>query len=193
MAHKAVFLDRDNTIIEDAEYSADPSVLAPLPGVADALKRLRRAGWKLIIVTNQSGIARGLFTEEALQSFHRHMLQWFAKRGVRFDGLYYCPHYPQGEAEEYVKTCDCRKPAPGMLLKAARELDIDLSRSWMVGDRPTDIGAGRAASCRTIRVLTGQSPEPDEPAADFTAADLVAAVDQILGAGEPAFPAPGSV
>jgi len=126
------------------------------------------------------------------------MLEWFAERGVRFDGIYYCPHYPEGAAAEYVATCDCRKPAPGMLLKAARELDIDLSRSWMVGDRgsdigASDIGAGRAASCRTIRLLAGRSPEPDDPSADFTAADLVAAVEHILCAEESAFPAAGTV
>ena len=179
----AVFLDRDSTLIEDMRYSVAPAKLAPLPGVVSALSRLGKAGHKLVIITNQSGVARGTFSEEALTAFHGHMLAWFEERGVHFAGLYYCPHYPEGPPSKYVMECDCRKPAPGMILKAARELDIDMNRSWMVGDRSPDIAAGRAAGCRTIRILTGEPPAPGDPEPDFTAPDLAAAADYILNAG----------
>jgi len=181
----AVFLDRDFTIIEDTEYSTDVARLAPLPGVVEALKELKRSGYRLVIVTNQSGVARGTFTEEALRDFHRRMLDMFAGLGVSFDGLYYCPHFTEGEAKQYVRECDCRKPAPGLLLRAAEELGLDLERSWMVGDRPSDVGAGHAAGCRTIRVLTGHQPEPGDPEPDATVPDLAAAVRYILAADRP--------
>lgn len=180
MPHKAIFLDRDNTVIADTCFSTDPDALAPLPGAIQALKRLAAAGWKLVIITNQSGVARGHFTEPDLVAFHAHLLDSFKRRGITFHGLYYCPHYSEGACEEYVKPCACRKPAPGLLLQAARELHLDLPRSWMIGDRPADIAAGKAASCRTIRVLTGPPPQPGDPAPDFTAPDLAAAAQYIL-------------
>lgn len=177
---RTIFVDRDGTIIEDTIFSTDPAKLAALPGVVKGLARLQQAGCKLVIITNQSGVARGKFTEGELQDFHRHLEAWFAEHGVRFAGIYYCPHYPEGEAGEYVAICNCRKPAPGMLLKATEELNLDLSASWMIGDRPADIEAGRAAGCRTIRVVTGEPPAPDDPAPEFTASDFSAAVEHIL-------------
>ena len=176
---KAVFLDRDKTIIADMEFSADPTKIRPLPGAVTALRRLQRAGYALIVVTNQSGVARGLFSEERLRRFHEHFLRRFARSGVRFAGLYYCPHYVEGKVAEYAIACDCRKPRPGMLLRAAEELGVDLKRSWMVGDRPADIGAGRAAGCRTIRVGNADWAESD-PRADFETPDLAGAVAIIL-------------
>ena len=180
-ANRAVFLDRDGTIVKDLVYSADPALLEPLPGVFVALKKLREAGYRLIVITNQSGIARGIFTEAALNQLHEIMLKLFRKNGVEIDGVYYCPHYPTGKVERYMRVCDCRKPAPGMILKAAAEHDIDLARSWMVGDRAADIGAGRAAGCRTIAVLTGDNPPQDEDEPDFTVADMSEAATAILG------------
>lgn len=179
-ASPAVFLDRDNTIIKDAVYSVDPNGFSPLPGAVGALKRLISAGYRIVVITNQSGVARGVFTEEALIEFHEYLRDWFAREGAPLDGVYYCPHYTEGTATGYVTECDCRKPAPGMLLRAAEELHLDLSRSWMVGDRPADVAAGKAAGCRTIRVLTGPAPVPEDPEPDFLADNLPAAADMIL-------------
>jgi histidinol-phosphate phosphatase family protein len=176
---KAVFLDRDDTIIGDMEFSIDLAKLSLLPGAVEALRRLQEAGYLLIIVTNQSGVARGRFSEEALRGFHEHFLRRLERSGVRFAGIYYCPHYAEGKVVEYSFTCDCRKPEPGLLLRAARELGVDLKKSWMVGDRPADIGAGRAAGCRTIRVGDADWGESD-PRADFDTPDLVRAAEIIL-------------
>ncbi len=177
---RAVFLDRDCTVFEDLEYSADIGRLKLLPGAVEGLKRLQEAGYALVIVTNQAGIARGFFTEPELVALHDHMRKWLADQGVRVEGIYSCPHFPEGVVEKYVRPCDCRKPQPGMLLRAAREIGIDLAASWMIGDRPTDIAAGKAAGCRTIRVLSKHPPQPGDPKPDFDARDLVEAADTIL-------------
>jgi D,D-heptose 1,7-bisphosphate phosphatase len=176
---KAVFLDRDKTVIADMEFSVNRARLRPLPGALKALRRLQEAGYLLIIVTNQSGVARGRFSEESLRRFHEHLLRRFERSGVRCAGIYYCPHYASGKVAEYSIACDCRKPLPGLLLRAADELGVDLKRSWMVGDRPADIGAGRAAGCRTIRVGDAEWAESD-PRADFERPDLARAAETIL-------------
>ncbi len=180
---KAVFLDRDNTIIADMEFSTNRAKLRPLPGAVEALRRLQKAGYVLIVVTNQSGVARGRFSEERLRRFHEHFLHRFERSGVRLAGIYYCPHYAGGKVAEYAIACDCRKPQPGMLLRAARELGVDPKHSWMVGDRPADIGAGRAAGCRTIRVGSAEWGKSD-PRPDFETADLAGAAKIILGDDE---------
>ena len=182
-AKKAVFLDRDDTIIADMEFSTERAQLRLLPGAVEALRRLQDAGYLLIIVTNQSGVARGRFSEESLRDFHEHLLREIEQAGVRFAGLYYCPHYAEGKVAEYSIACDCRKPKPGLLLRAARELGVDLKQSWMVGDRPADIGAGRAAGCRTIRVGNAEWTESD-PQADFETPDLARAAEIILRKSE---------
>jgi D,D-heptose 1,7-bisphosphate phosphatase len=176
---KAVFLDRDNTVIADMEFSINRARLRPLPGALEALRRLQEAGYLLIIVTNQSGVARGRFSEERLRGFHEHFLRRFERNGVRLAGIYYCPHYAEGKVAKYAIACDCRKPQPGLLLRAARELGVDLKQSWMVGDRPADIGAGQAAGCRTIRVGNTDWAEAD-PQADFETPDLARAAEIIL-------------
>jgi D,D-heptose 1,7-bisphosphate phosphatase len=176
---KAVFLDRDGTVIVDTVFSVDPARLEPLPGSMEGLRRLQDAGYLLIIITNQSGVARGKFDEAGLQAFHDHMLRWFEERGIRLTAIYHCPHYPDGDVPGYAVECECRKPAPGLLLRAANDHGIDLHHSWMIGDRPADIGAGLNAGCRTIKV--GALPfSPEDPAPQFTAADLREAADLIL-------------
>jgi histidinol-phosphate phosphatase family protein len=182
-SHKAIFLDRDKTIIANMEFSVDRSKIRPLPGALEALRRLQEAGYSLIIVTNQSGVARGLFSERRLRDFHEHFLRRFARSGVRFSGLYYCPHYAEGKVAKYSIACDCRKPQPGLLLRAARELAVDLKRSWMIGDRLSDVGAGRAAGCRTIRVGSADWADSD-PRPDFRTRDLAGAAKIILGKDE---------
>ena len=178
---RAVFLDRDETIIEDMEFSVDPARIRLLPGALDAMRRFQEAGYLLIVITNQSGVARGVFDEKGLAVCHEHLREKLREEGVTITDVYYCPHYSEGSVERYAVACDCRKPAPGMLLHAAREHDIDLEQSWMIGDRPADVGAGRAAGCRTIRVLTGPPPEDGEAAPDFTVPDMAAAAEVILG------------
>jgi D,D-heptose 1,7-bisphosphate phosphatase len=176
-AKRAVFLDRDLTIIEDMEYSVDASKLKLLPGALEGLKRLREAGYLLVVVTNQSGIARGYFDEASLKAFNAEFVRWMAGKGIALSGTYYCPHYAEGSVPEYAVRCACRKPGPGLLLRAAKELNLDLHASWMIGDRPADIGAGRAAGTRAVRI--GRSGS-DEPPADFDAADLLEAAEIIL-------------
>jgi len=178
---KAVFLDRDNTIIEDRAYSADPASIVPLAGAIEAMRRLQDAGYLLVIITNQSGVARGYFEEEALRAFNAQLIERLRGEGVTVAGLYYCPHYANGKVARYAIPCDCRKPAPGMLIQAAEEHGIALAQSWMIGDKADDVGAGKAGGCRTIRVLTGKAPAADDEEPDFTAASLADAADLVLG------------
>lgn len=179
-ANRAIFLDRDATIIEDKEYSVDASKLTALPGALEGLKKLQNADYLLFIVTNQSGVARGFFDEAALWLYNSLFEIWLKKQGISIAGTYYCPHYPEGIVPGYTRVCPCRKPEPGLVLRAAKEHDVDLRSSWMIGDRAADIGAGRAAGCRSIRI--GQTGESD-PKADFDAPDLSKAADIILKNG----------
>lgn len=185
MANKAVFLDRDNTLLEDPGYISDPSAVRLLPGVELAMKSLTHAGYKLVVVTNQSGIARGMLTEETLDKIHAEMTRQLTERGAHVDAIFYCPYHPEGTVEQYAQNSDLMKPRPGMLLKAAKQLDIDLSVSWMVGDSPRDIEAGLRAGCRTIRLKihsTHQTMEHEDEdiSADFTARNLVDAAKIIV-------------
>ncbi|RJQ33027.1 MAG: HAD family hydrolase [Actinobacteria bacterium] len=153
LRHKAVFLDRDNTIIEDEEgYLSNPNKVKLLPGAAGAIKKLNGAGFKVIIVSNQSGIGRGLITEEQLGQVNQKMLELLAEEGAKIDAIYYCPHHPEADIEKYRMICPDRKPAPGMLIKAAVEHNIDLSKSYCVGDSERDIQAGKNAGCSTLMI-----------------------------------------
>ena len=152
----ALFLDRDGVLIEEVDYLARPEQVRLIPGSAAAVRRVNDAGWKVVVVSNQSGVARGLFPESALSEIHRAIsAQLLAEAGAMIDAFYYCPHHPTEGIGAYRIDCDCRKPKPGMLLRAAAELGIDTSKSWMVGDRLTDLRAGASAGCRTILVRTG--------------------------------------
>jgi D-glycero-D-manno-heptose 1,7-bisphosphate phosphatase len=151
----AVFLDRDGVVIGDTHYVHSIEKVRLLAGSAEAIAELNRAGWPVVIVTNQAGVARGFFSIETLQKIHDHMAELLRGHGARVDGVYYCPHHPEGELPEYRRVCECRKPKPGLLLRAARELSLDLTRSWMVGDRISDLEAGSAVGCRTVLVRTG--------------------------------------
>jgi D-glycero-D-manno-heptose 1,7-bisphosphate phosphatase len=141
----AVFLDRDGTLIEDVGYPRDPRQVRLLLGAAEALRRLAGAGFALVIVSNQSGVGRGLFRRDEAEAVHAEVVRRFAEAGVAFDGAYYCYHGPDD-------ACACRKPAPGLLLQAAAELELDATRSFMVGDKSIDIEAGAAAGCRGLRI-----------------------------------------
>lgn len=169
---KAVFLDRDGTINKYVGFLRNIEDFELLPRVAKAIRMINESGYLAIVITNQPVIARGEVTEEQLREIHNKMETLLAQEGAYIDALYYCPHHPDkgyaGEVPELKIVCDCRKPKPGMLLKAAEDYHIDLSRSWIVGDSPIDVEAGKAAGCRTVQIGIGQ------------AGGLQEAVEQIL-------------
>ena len=182
----AIFIDRDGTINEDLGYISTPEDLIVYPWVAEAVRLINEAGLKAIVVTNQSGIARGSCTEDDLRRIHDRMTSELWREGARIDAVYYCPHHPDYGDERYRRECQCRKPQPGMLRAAAREHDIDLGRSWVIGDKASDINLASAAGARGALVLTGYGGEtlaypdrwPCEP--ELVADNLLDAVRRIL-------------
>jgi D-glycero-D-manno-heptose 1,7-bisphosphate phosphatase len=152
----AVFLDRDGTLIKDVGYLAEPSEIRLYRGVAQALRKLRAAGYLLFVVTNQSGVARGYFPESSVKKVHRSLQTRLKAQGARIDGFYYCPHYPGAPLKAYAKSCSCRKPNPGMVRQASRSFAVDLKKSYMVGDKLDDLGlAARAGLAGAYLVRTG--------------------------------------
>lgn len=184
MSNKAVFLDRDHTMMEDPGYLNDPGAVRLLPGVELAIKSLAQAGYKIVVVTNQSGVARGLLTEETLAKIHAELRRQLAEKGAHLDAVYYCPYHPEGTVEKYAIDSDMRKPKPGMILQACKDLEIDPTISWMVGDSPRDVEAGQRAGCHTIRVRGSSPPvasdENEDVQADYTLRNLVDAARVIL-------------
>ena len=154
--NKAVFLDRDGTINKYVGFLRNIDEFELLPGVAEAIKAINSTGFLVIVVTNQPVIARGEVSYEELQEIHNKMETLLGNQGAYIDAIYYCPHHPhkgyEGEIPELKFECDCRKPKPGMLLKAAKDFNIDLSQSWMIGDGENDIKAGKAAGCKTALI-----------------------------------------
>jgi D-glycero-D-manno-heptose 1,7-bisphosphate phosphatase len=163
MGRKALFIDRDGTLVHPRHYPRRPEELLLYDGVGAALAPLQRAGLLVVVITNQSGLARGLFDLKALDRMHAHLAAELARDGVRLDAVYHCPHHPEGVIPELAVACDCRKPAPGMLLRAAAEHEIDLGRSWFVGDILDDVEAGNRAGCRTVLVDIGSELPPTIP------------------------------
>jgi D-glycero-D-manno-heptose 1,7-bisphosphate phosphatase len=185
----AVFLDRDGTIIEDVGFLRHLDQIVFFPWSIDVIRALNRAGLPVVVITNQSGIARGILTEAFVDETHRRIDQRLAAGGARIDAYYYCPHHPEGKVEPYVQTCDCRKPGCGMIERASRDLGLDPSRSFVVGDTWRDVGAGRAAGARSILVrqrTTARADLPPVPApppdleADVIVDNLAAAASWIL-------------
>jgi len=182
MTTKAIFLDRDGTLIEDTGYLNDPGQMKILPGVPDALVELKQLGYKLIVVTNQSAVARGIVSEKVLGQIHERLKELLVQDGAQVDRIYYCPYHPDGVIEKYRKESDLRKPNPGMLTTAAKEMDIDLSQSWMIGDAYSDVTAGSRAGCKTILInppLNYKHPKPGDAASDYKAVNLREAVNII--------------
>lgn len=174
----AVFLDRDGTINEEVNYLARPHDLRLIRGAGQAIHLLNEAGLSAILVTNQSAIGRGYFTAARLAEIHDELARQLAACGARLDAIYYCPHHPD-------QGCACRKPGPGLLEQAAAEHDLDLSRSFLVGDKASDLEAGHRAGCRTVLVLTGYGAEQRaaieaRTPPDCVARDLLEAVRWIL-------------
>jgi D-glycero-D-manno-heptose 1,7-bisphosphate phosphatase len=182
MAEKAIFLDRDDTIIEDSGYISSPEQVKLIPAAAASLVELRKMGYKLIVVTNQSGLARGIFNEQTLTKIHEKLKLLLAEHNAYLDRIYYCPYHPEGVIEKFRKDSDWRKPKPGMLLAASKEMKLDLENSWMVGNDYRDIGAGKAAGCKTILVKSYVKPvtkQASDPTPDFEAINLREAVNII--------------
>lgn len=187
--HKAVFLDKDGTIVHDVPYNIDPSKIEFTPGCAEALLRLHEAGHHLIVISNQPGVAKGLFSLKELQSAERFLARRLASLGIPIKAFYYCPHHPEG-----VAACGCRKPAPGLIEQAAREHDLDLAYSWMIGDILNDIEAGRRAGCRTILINNGNETEwvrSSFRTPDYTVSGLLEAADIICSPQRDRCPASG--
>lgn len=154
------FLDRDGLLIEERHYLSDPNGVVLLSGVADALKTIRRMGFRLAVVSNQSGVARGLFSEETVREVDGRLAALLLEEGVQLDASLYCPHHPSGKDPRYASACDCRKPAPGMLRSLAEQWNADLSASVMIGDKLSDVEAGqRAGCCASLLVRTGHGKE----------------------------------
>jgi D-glycero-D-manno-heptose 1,7-bisphosphate phosphatase len=187
---RAVFLDRDGTLVHPYHYPSRPEHLRLFDGIEPELRRLQGAGFCLVVITNQSGLARGLFTEADLACMHDWLQHRLARASVHLDGIYYCPHHVEGSVPELSIACACRKPEPGMLLRAARDLGLDLARSWLVGDILDDVQAGNRAGCRTVLVDLGTEARPTESerTPGFVARDTVHALRIVqamegLGAG----------
>lgn len=191
----AVFLDRDGTIVHEApNYITSPEELELIEGAGQALRQLQAAGYKLVVTTNQSCLAKGVLDEKTLEKIHERLESLLAEEAVQLDGIYFCGDHPGGNVEPYNQDSERRKPGAGMLLEAAEELGIDLSESWMVGDATRDAQAGSSAGCRTIlltdpeQIEKGRNGQPDLTAADFAVKNLPEAADiiiaQDIGAGE---------
>jgi len=190
MTHqRAIFLDRDGTLVHPYHYPSGPEHLRLYDNIGSALWTLQRMGFLLIVITNQSGIARGYFSEEDLLRMHTHLRTELARWDVHLDAIYHCPHHPDGTIPELAIRCDCRKPQPGMLLRAAHDYTLDLTHSWFIGDILDDVEAGNRAGCRTILVdlETEHLPQSVQRRPTFVARDTIHALHiiQSIGSLEP--------
>jgi D-glycero-D-manno-heptose 1,7-bisphosphate phosphatase len=184
--NKAVFLDRDGTILDELGYLTPSSTVVIYPWSADSIRLLKRAGYAVVMITNQGGIGLGLYDHDFVKATHDQLTKQFAEAGAEIDAWYYCPHHPEAVVEEYRVTCGCRKPEPGMLNDAARDLNLDLSKSWVVGDQWRDVQLAHVAGCRSVLLRTGHGARqeaawPEDVAPPTSTCDnLIAAVSVIL-------------
>ena len=181
MAKLAVFMDRDGTITEEMGYLKDSKKLRLVPRSAEAIRLLNKREILAIVVSNQSGVARGYFTEKTVRETHKRLEELLKEKGAYLDGIYYCPHHPKFGSPKYRKNCNCRKPKPGMLLRAAKKFNLDLEKCYVIGDKVEDIKLARNAGARGILVLTGYGQKSSKRVKpDHTAKDLYHAVRWIL-------------
>lgn len=183
---RAVFLDRDGTLIEETGYLRDPGLIRFIPGSIEAIRLLNENGLKAVVTSNQSGIARGLLTEEELKAVQESLQNRLSEKGAFLDGFYFCPHHPEEGDPPYRQDCSCRKPRPGLIRMAQQDLGVDPAESYTVGDRATDLEAGRGAGTKTILVRTGYGQEESgqmKVLPDHVADDLLDAVHWILAGG----------
>jgi len=177
--HKAIFMDRDGTVSKEIGYMYDPGLYKPFAWTGPAIRRINESGMKAVLITNQSGIERGYFDEAAVHEVHDILQAELARHGAKLDAIYFCPHRPD-------TGCECRKPNPGMLVRAQRELDIDLVRSYVIGDKYVDVETAYAVGAKSVLVLTGYGRDEREVHKDsehqphFMAEDLTQAVEAIL-------------
>ncbi|GAB64295.1 MAG: D-glycero-beta-D-manno-heptose 1,7-bisphosphate 7-phosphatase [Candidatus Jettenia sp.] len=175
---KAVFLDRDGTVIVHKPYLNSPDQLLLLPNAAQGIRLFNEEGYLVIVITNQSGIARGFFDEKCLELIHKKMTDVLRNEGAMIDDIYYCPHYKEGMIQQYTKDCDCRKPKIGMFLEAARQYHIDFSQSLMIGDSEVDIRAGKNAGCKCVLIKDSKESQNTTIAVadtDYVVKDLLEA------------------
>lgn len=181
---RAVFLDRDGVITNDPpHYAHRIDQLEIIDGSGYAIRMLNDAGFRVIVITNQSGVAKGMYEEKDIRIFNEEMIRRLRLDGALVDAIYYCPHHPEAAVEKYRTDCDCRKPKPGMLLEGGQAFDIDLPSSFLVGDKWSDIEAGRRANCQTILVMTGHGSQEymnKKDPVDYVAADLLDAVENFI-------------
>jgi D-glycero-D-manno-heptose 1,7-bisphosphate phosphatase len=156
---KAIFIDKDGTLITDVPYNVDTDKIRLSTNCLTGLRRLKNEGYLLVVISNQSGVARGYFKEQELPAVEQKINALLAEGQITLDGFYYCPHHPEGYVNGYAFDCDCRKPMPGLLLKAAGEMRINLKASWMIGDILNDVEAGNRAGCKTILIDNGNETE----------------------------------
>ena len=186
MSTKAIFLDKDGTLVDDIAYNIDPRRVTLCSGAGAALRLLARLDYRFIVVSNQDGVAHGHFGEEDLDGVHHRLSDLLFREQLTLDGFYYCPHHPEGRIKMYSVNCMCRKPMPGMLVRAAREHDIDLHASWMIGDILHDVEAGNRAGCRTVLIDSGNETEwqlghhrlPSRVVADIYSAAVIIASEE---------------
>ncbi|WP_207425931.1 HAD-IIIA family hydrolase [Pedobacter sp. SYSU D00535] len=157
--NKAVFIDKDGTLIPDIPYNVDPEKITLQANTAEGLRQLQNLGFLLIIISNQAGVARGYFKEDAIGDVQKKIEELLHNEGLKLDGFYYCPHHPEGTVAPYAVDCTCRKPKAGMFIKAALDFDVELSESWMIGDILHDVEAGNSAGCRSILIDNGNETE----------------------------------
>jgi len=187
MSQRAVFIDRDGTLSEEVGYINHPSRFRLFPFAAEAIKHLHDNGWLAIVVTNQAGVARGYFSEDMIKTVHTRMQEELENAGAKLDAIYYCAHHPSVGEPPYRFDCDCRKPKPGLISQAARDFNIDLAKSWMIGDRYSDVELARNAQVNSMLVLSGygrgewehqQAGWKERP--DLVAENLLEAVKMIV-------------
>lgn len=185
---KAIFLDKDGTLVDDLPYNVEQSRITLCPGVGAGLRLLARLDYKLFVVTNQDGVAHGYFGESDVEGVAHRLNELLFRERLNLEGFYYCPHHPDGSVVPYARDCHCRKPKPGMLLQAAHDRGIDLHASWMIGDILHDVEAGNRAGCRTLLIDNGNETEwrlgpkriPTRMAPDlYAAAVLIAEEDKV--------------
>jgi D-glycero-D-manno-heptose 1,7-bisphosphate phosphatase len=182
--NKAVFVDKDGTLVENVPYNIDPDKIRIYADVPEALKSLKKNDFKIIVITNQSGISMGYFSEDELKKANQGFIELMKDQDLEIDGFYYCPHHPEGKIAEYAIECMCRKPKPGLIIQAAKELDIDLSASWVIGDILNDVEAGNLAGCKSILINNGNETEwfmDKMRIADYTVKNMEEAVRKIPG------------
>ncbi len=179
---KAVFLDKDGTLIPDVPYNVNPDLITLEKGVIEGLELLQKEGYIFVVISNQAGVARGYFEYEALENVKQKIDLLLSVANVKIEAYYFCPHHLQGKIEKYAMACECRKPRPGMILQAIKDLDIDAAKSWMIGDILNDVEAGNRAGCRTIIIKNGNETEWVEGAfrkPTYAAVDFLDAADFI--------------